>query len=516
MTTAVRTLVVLRPVDPSLACVTLDAGSQKLLYHRVYTLAADDNTGICSAIAYGQNTLAAGEQFSFYISNFTTCTPSITVTPVVYAIRSSDNLRIDLWRGEAMRMAYGESTESAPCRVASWSAELLPGQYAIYGEAVYEYGSKTVKLSTLQVNADKPFVSTGTTFRGSNRCAVVLECAAAEGSAEFGIEYRKAGQEQTERVSFSANFDSVKSRQLCLSFKADAGADYSFRTFIVSEDDTTYGAWNDCPAPTAARILTDAPQNGGADASVWEFTAPSDGVYTLTVQGAETGALYDTTDVLPKAGREGTMLQRGFYLEAGETALFCVQAEASYTVEVTRAQEIGLCSPVRFNAAFTGYERFFSFTAPAAGSYVFHAAGESGWLYKLSENAVWELYRHFSASRPDSGVSLTLEKGQRVYFRIAYTAIGSYSFAVSRPAPEVSVSDEGVNVSYDPEFTGLHLIALYDADGRMVDVQYVPVQSLDTRISVVLRGTKTGFVRVFQLDAEKNTPLTAAKQIELV
>ena len=516
MTTAVRTLVVLRPVDPSLACVTLDAGSQKLLYHRVYTLAADDNTGICSAIAYGQNTLAAGEQFSFYISNFTTCTPSITVTPVVYAIRSSDNLRIDLWRGEAMRMAYGESTESAPCRVASWSAELLPGQYAIYGEAVYEYGSKTVKLSTLQVNADKPFVSTGTTFRGSNRCAVVLECAAAEGSAEFGIEYRKAGQEQTERVSFSANFDSVKSRQLCLSFKADAGADYSFRTFIVSEDDTTYGAWNDCPAPTAARILTDAPQNGGADASVWEFTAPSDGVYTLTVQGAGTGALYDTTDVLPKAGREGTMLQRGFYLEAGETALFCVQAEASYTVEVTRAQEIGLCSPVRFNAAFTGYERFFSFTAPAAGSYVFHAAGESGWLYKLGENAVWELYRHFSASRPDSGVSLTLEKGQRVYFRIAYTAIGSYSFAVSRPAPEVSVSDEGVNVSYDPEFTGLHLIALYDADGRMVDVQCVPVQSLDTRISVVLRGTKTGFVRVFQLDAEKNTPLTAAKQIELV
>ena len=516
MTTAVRTLVVLRPVDPSLACVTLDAGSQKLLYHRVYTLAADDNTGICSAIAYGQNTLAAGEQFSFYISNFTTCTPSITVTPVVYAIRSSDNLRIDLWRGEAMRMAYGESTESAPCRVASWSAELLPGQYAIYGEAVYEYGSKTVKLSTLQVNADKPFVSTGTTFRGSNRCAVVLECAAAEGSAEFGIEYRKAGQEQTERVSFSANFDSVKSRQLCLSFKADAGADYFFRTFIVSEDDTTYGAWNDCPAPTAARILTDAPQNGGADASVWEFTAPSDGVYTLTVQGAETGALYDTTDVLPKAGREGTMLQRGFYLEAGETALFCVQAEASYTVEVTRAQEIGLCSPVRFNAALIGYERFFSFTAPAAGSYVFHAAGESGWLYKLSENAVWELYRHFSASRPDSGVSLTLEKGQRVYFRIAHTAIGSYSFAVSRPAPEVSVSDEGVNVSYDPEFTGLHLIALYDADGRMVDVQYVPVQSLDTRISVVLRGTKTGFVRVFQLDAEKNTPLTAAKQIELV
>ena len=201
MTTAVRTLVVLRPVDPSLACVTLDAGSQKLLYHRVYTLAADDNTGICSAIAYGQNTLAAGEQFSFYISNFTTCTPSITVTPAVYAIRSSDNLRIDLWRGEAMRMAYGESTENAPCRVASWSAELLPGQYAVYGEAVYEYGSKTVKLSTLQVNADKPWCSVMQTFRGDGRCAVILACSGPEGSLPFGVEYRKDGQEEANRVS---------------------------------------------------------------------------------------------------------------------------------------------------------------------------------------------------------------------------------------------------------------------------------------------------------------------------
>lgn len=458
---------------------------------------------------------ADGEQFSFYISNYTTCVPSIKATPAVYAIRESDHARIDLWRGDPVSMAYGKSTKKTSHRVTSWDAELLPGCYTIYGEATYEYGSKTVKLSTLQVNADKPFVSTGTTFRGSKRCAVVLECSAAEGSAEFGIEYHKAGQEQTERVSFSANFDGVKSRQLCLSFKADAGADYSFRTFIVSEDDTTYGAWNDCPAPTAARILTDAPQNGGADASVWEFTAPSDGVYTLTVQGAETGTLYDTTDVLPKAGREGTMLQRGLYLEAGETALFCVQAEASYTVEVTRAQKIGLCSPVRFNAAFTGYERFFSFTAPAAGSYVFHAAGESGWLYKLGENAVWELYRHFSASRPDSGVSLTLEKGQRVYFRIAYTAIGSYSFAVSRPAPEVSVSDEGVNVSYDPEFTGLHLIALYDTDGQLIDVRSVSVRSLEDHISAVLQGTRTGYVRVFQLDEEKHTPRTAAKQAEL-
>ena len=511
----VQTCVVLRPVDPSLACVILNAGTQNLLYHELYTISSNDNTSSCSAIAYGQKALAAGEQFSFYISNFTTSKSAVTVTPAVYAVRNSDNLRVDLWRGDSVSMAYGKSTEKTPHRVTSWDAELLPGKYTIYGEAIYEYGSKNVRLSSLQVNADKPFVSVGRTFRGSDRCAVVLECAAAKGSAEFGIECRKAGQEQTERVSFFTNFDSVKSKQLCLSFETDAEADYSYRTFIISEGETTYGAWNNCPAPSAAPISADAPQNGSADASVWEFTAPSDGVYALTVQNAGNGALYDTTDVLPKAGRAGALIQRGFYLKTGESVLFCVQAEASYTVEVARAQEMALCSPVRFHAAFTGYERFFSFTAPAAGSYVFHAAGESGWLYKLGETAAWEMYRYFSASRPGSDVTLTLEKGQHVYFRIAYTAVGSYSFSVSRPAPELSVSDEGVRVSYDPEHTGLHLIALYDTDGRMVDVRHVSVQSLDTHVSVVLQGTKTGFICVFQLDAETNTPLTAAKQIEL-
>lgn len=262
MTTAVRTLVVLRPVDPSLACVTLDAGSQKLLYHRVYTLAADDNTGICSAIAYGQNTLAAGEQFSFYISNFTTCTPSITVTPAVYAIRSADNLRIDLWRGEAMRMAYGESTENAPCRVASWSAELLPGQYAIYGEAVYEYGSKTVRLSTLQVNADKPWCSVMQTFRGDGRCAVILACSGPEGSLPFGVEYRKDGQEEANRVSSNLYLNKGYITSFCISFESDASAKYSFRAFCEADDGTIYTDWYECPAPAAQLLTLDTQKTG--------------------------------------------------------------------------------------------------------------------------------------------------------------------------------------------------------------------------------------------------------------
>ena len=518
MTTAVRTLVVLRPVDPSLACVTLDAGSQKLLYHRVYTLAADDNTGICSAIAYGQNTLAAGEQFSFYISNFTTCTPSITVTPVVYAIRSSDNLRIDLWRGEAMRMAYGESTESAPCRVASWSAELLPGQYAIYGEAVYEYGSKTVKLSTLQVNADKPWCSVMQTFRGDGRCAVILACSGPEGSLPFGVEYRKDGQEEANRVSANLYLNKGYITSFCISFESDASAKYSFRAFCEADDGTIYTDWYECPAPAAQLLTLDTQKTGSTGETVWEFFAPEDGVYVLSLKSTALAEVYETSRTYQSGVLSDDPMARNFYLKKGESTLIRIQTEGSYTIGFTTIPELELGQTTSCLYKTGDSERCFRFTAPADGVYLFTAAGESYAAVYISDGSVtrWERRGALQSGSP-AVAGMELKKGQTAYVRLQYmTRDYRYSVSVFRPAPEVSVSDEGVNVSYDPEFTGLHLIALYDADGRMVDVQYVPVQSLDTRISVVLRGTKTGFVRVFQLDAEKNTPLTAAKQIELV
>ena len=518
MTTAVRTLVVLRPVDPSLACVTLDAGSQKLLYHRVYTLAADDNTGICSAIAYGQNTLAAGEQFSFYISNFTTCTPSITVTPVVYAIRSSDNLRIDLWRGEAMRMAYGESTENAPCRVASWSAELLPGQYAIYGEAVYEYGSKTVKLSTLQVNADKPWCSVMQTFRGDGRCAVILACSGPEGSLPFGVEYRKDGQEEANRVSANLYLNKGYITSFCISFESDASAKYSFRAFCEADDGTIYTDWCECPAPAAQLLTLDTQKTGSAGETVWEFFAPEDGVYVLSLKSTALAEVYETSRTYRSGVLSDDPMARNFYLKKGESTLIRIQTEGSYTIGFTTIPELELGQTTSCLYKTGDSERCFRFTAPADGVYLFTAAGESYAAVYISDGSVtrWERRGALQSGSP-AVAGMELKKGQTAYVRLQYmTRDYRYSVSVFRPAPEVSVSDEGVNVSYDPEFTGLHLIALYDADGRMVDVQYVPVQSLDTRISVVLRGTKTGFVCVFQLDAEKNTPLTAAKQIELV
>ena len=518
MTTAVRTLVVLRPVDPSLACVTLDAGSQKLLYHRVYTLAADDNTGICSAIAYGQNTLAAGEQFSFYISNFTTCTPSITVTPVVYAIRSSDNLRIDLWRGEAMRMAYGESTESAPCRVASWSAELLPGQYAIYGEAVYEYGSKTVKLSTLQVNADKPWCSVMQTFRGDGRCAVILACSGPEGSLPFGVEYRKDGQEEANRVSSNLYLNKGYITSFCISFESDASAKYSFRAFCEADDGTIYTDWYECPAPAAQLLTLDTQKTGSTGETVWEFFAPEDGVYVLSLKSTALAEVYETSRTYQSGVLSDDPMARNFYLKKGESTLIRIQTEGSYTIGFTTIPELELGQTTSCLYKTGDSERCFRFTAPADGVYLFTAAGESYAAVYISDGSVtrWERRGALQSGSP-AVAGMELKKGQTAYVRLQYmTRDYRYSVSVFRPAPEVSVSDEGVNVSYDPEFTGLHLIALYDADGRMVDVQCVPVQSLDTRISVVLRGTKTGFVRVFQLDAEKNTPLTAAKQIELV
>lgn len=518
MTTAVRTLVVLRPVDPSLACVTLDAGSQKLLYHRVYTLAADDNTGICSAIAYGQNTLAAGEQFSFYISNFTTCTPSITVTPVVYAIRSSDNLRIDLWRGEAMRMAYGESTENAPCRVASWSAELLPGQYAIYGEAVYEYGSKTVKLSTLQVNADKPWCSVMQTFRGDGRCAVILACSGPEGSLPFGVEYRKDGQEEANRVSSNLYLNKGYITSFCISFESDASAKYSFRAFCEADDGTIYTDWYECPAPAAQLLTLDTQKTGSTGETVWEFFAPEDGVYVLSLKSTALAEVYETSRTYRSGVLSDDPMARNFYLKKGESTLIRIQTEGSYTIGFTTIPELELGQTTSCLYKTGDSERCFRFTAPADGVYLFTAAGESYAAVYISDGSVtrWERRGALQSGSP-AVAGMELKKGQTAYVRLQYmTRDYRYSVSVFRPAPEVSVSDEGVNVSYDPEFTGLHLIALYDADGRMVDVQHVPVQSLDTRISVVLRGTKTGFVRVFQLDAEKNTPLTAAKQIELV
>lgn len=518
MTTAVRTLVVLRPVDPSLACVTLDAGSQKLLYHRVYTLAADDNTGICSAIAYGQNTLAAGEQFSFYISNFTTCTPSITVTPVVYAIRSSDNLRIDLWRGEAMRMAYGESTENAPCRVASWSAELLPGQYAIYGEAVYEYGSKTVKLSTLQVNADKPWCSVMQTFRGDGRCAVILACSGPEGSLPFGVEYRKDGQEEANRVSSNLYLNKGYITSFCISFESDASAKYSFRAFCEADDGTIYTDWYECPAPAAQLLTLDTQKTGSTGETVWEFFAPEDGVYVLSLKSTALAEVYETSCTYRSGVLSDDPMARNFYLKKGESTLIRIQTEGSYTIGFTTIPELELGQTTSCLYKTGDSERCFRFTAPADGVYLFTAAGESYAAVYISDGSVtrWERRGALQSGSP-AVAGMELKKGQTAYVRLQYmTRDYRYSVSVFRPAPEVSVSDEGVNVSYDPEFTGLHLIALYDADGRMVDVQYVPVQSLDTRISAVLRGTKTGFVRVFQLDAEKNTPLTAAKQIELV
>lgn len=518
MTTAVRTLVVLRPVDPSLACVTLDAGSQKLLYHRVYTLAADDNTGICSAIAYGQNMLAAGEQFSFYISNFTTCTPSITVTPVVYAIRSSDNLRIDLWRGEAMRMAYGESTENAPCRVASWSAELLPGQYAIYGEAVYEYGSKTVRLSTLQVNADKPWCSVMQTFRGDGRCAVILACSGPEGSLPFGVEYRKDGQEEANRVSSNLYLNKGYITSFCISFESDASAKYSFRAFCEADDGTIYTDWYECPAPAAQLLTLDTQKTGSTGETVWEFFAPEDGVYVLSLKSTALAEVYETSCTYRSGVLSDDPMARNFYLKKGESTLIRIQTEGSYTIGFTTIPELELGQTTSCLYKTGDSERCFRFTAPADGVYLFTAAGESYAAVYISDGSVtrWERRGALQSGSP-AVAGMELKKGQTAYVRLQYmTRDYRYSVSVFRPAPEVSVSDEGVNVSYDPEFTGLHLIALYDADGRMVDVQYVPVQSLDTRISVVLRGTKTGFVRVFQLDAEKNTPLNAAKQIELV
>lgn len=210
-------------------------------------------------------------------------------------------------------------------------------------------------------------------------------------------------------------------------------------------------------------------------------------------------------------------MARNFYLKKGESTLIRIQTEGSYTIGFTTIPELELGQTTSCLYKTGDSERCFRFTAPADGVYLFTAAGESYAAVYISDGSVtrWERRGALQSGSP-AVAGMELKKGQTVYVRLQYmTRDYRYSVSVSRPAPDVSVSDEGVRISYDPECTGLHLIALYDTDGRMVDAQSVSVQSLDMHISVVLRGTQTGFVRVFQLDAEKNTPCTAAKQIAL-
>ena len=511
----VQTCVVLRPVDPSLACVTLNAGSQTLLYYELLVLDTDDNTDKCSSIPYGQKSLAAGEQFSFYISNNTTCVPSIKATPAVYAIRESDHARIDLWRGDPVSMAYGKSTEKTPHRVTSWDAELLPGCYTIYGEATYEYGSKTVRLSSLRIKADKPMASVAKTFRGSKCCAVVLDCQAPAGDVVLGIEYREAGQEEVQFVSDSLSFASYSvSETRCLSFDTDLTTNYSFRTVCKQNGETFYGEWMECPEPSARQALTQTPQSGSAGDTVWEYTAEEDGVYVLTVNANADVVRYDNSQKKADEFNGPNTGRSGFFLRKGETALFLIQTQDAYTAAVLPPDAMELCKTAFFTTEYVGSEYVLQFTAPAAGTYTLHTEGPWGWIYQLCEDGTWLLSWHFSSDRPGN-FSFTLKKGQTACFRFTNMEAGDFAITVSRPAPEVSVSDDGVHVSYDPECTGLHLIVLYDTDGQLIDVRSVSVRSLEDHISAVLQGTRTGYVRVFQLDAEKHTPRTAAKQAEL-
>lgn len=495
----------------------LNAGQTALRYHKMYLLSTTNNTSSCSAIAYGQNALTGSEKLSFYISNYTTSKQPITVTPRMYALRDLDGLRVDLWRGEPLEMKRGDSTESTPYTVTSWEADLPVGQYTIYAETTDELGVYSKKLSTLSVVSDKPWCSVMQTFRGDGRCAVILACSGPEGSLPFGVEYRKDGQEEANRVSANLYLNKGYITSFCISFESDASAKYSFRAFCEADDGTIYTDWCECPAPAAQLLTLDTQKTGSAGETVWEFFAPEDGVYVLSLKSTALAEVYETSRTYQSGVLSDDPMARNFYLKKGESTLIRIQTEGSYTIGFTTIPELELGQTTSCLYKTGDSERCFRFTAPADGVYLFTAAGESYAAVYISDGSVtrWERRGALQSGSP-AVAGMELKKGQTAYVRLQYmTRDYRYSVSVSRPAPDVSVSDEGVRISYDPECTGLHLIALYDTDGRMVDAQSVSVQSLDMHISVVLRGTQTGFVRVFQLDAEKNTPCTAAKQIAL-
>lgn len=513
----VQTCVVLRPVDPSLACVVLNAGQTALRYHKMYLLSTTDNTSSCSAIAYGQNALTGSEKLSFYISNYTTSKQPITVTPRMYALRDLDGLRVDLWCGEPLEMKRGDSTKSTPYTVTSWEADLPVGQYTIYAETTDELGVYSEKLSTLSVVSDKPWCSVMQTFRGDGRCAVILACSGPEGSLPFGVEYRKDGQEEANRVSANLYLNKGYITSFCISFESDASAKYSFRAFCEADDGTIYTDWCECPAPAAQLLTLDTQKTGSAGETVWEFFAPEDGVYVLSLKSTALAEVYETSRTYRSGVLSDDPMTRNFYLKKGESTLIRIQTEGSYTIGFTTIPELELGQTTSCLYKTGDSERCFRFTAPADGVYLFTAAGESYAAVYISDGSVTRWERRGALQSGSLAVAgMELKKGQTAYVRLQYmTRDYRYSVSVSRPAPDVSVSDDGVHVSYDPEFTGLHLIALYDTDGQLIDVRSVSVRSLEDHISAVLQGTRTGYVRVFQLDEEKHTPRTAAKQAEL-
>lgn len=513
----VQTCVVLRPVDPSLACVTLNAGQTELLYHKLYLLPAKGSTSRCSAITYGEKALYGSEKLGFYISNFTTSRQSITVTPRIYALRDLDGLRVELWCGESIEMKWGDSTEKTPYIITSWETDLPIGQYTIYAETTDQIGVCSKKLSTLNVVSDKPCCSVVQTFRGDGRCAVVLACSGPGGEPPFGVEYRKDGQDETNRVSLDVYLNKGYTTFCCVSFEADAADRYFFRAFCGSDEETFYTDWYECPVPAAQALSLDVPKTGSAGEAVWEFSAPEDGIYLLTLSPAAEAEVYETARPYQSVVRPTEPLVRNFYLKKGESALLHIQTEDSYAIGFAPIPELELGKTTSCLYESGDNERCFRFTAPTDGIYLFPTTAESYAAVYISFENVTDWIQH-GPVRPGMPAmpGMELKKGQTAYIRLQrMNRDYRYYVSVSRPAPEVSVSDDGVHVSYDPEFTGLHLIALYDTDGQLIDVRSVSVRSLEDHISAVLQGTRTGYVRVFQLDAEKHTPRTAAKQAEL-
>lgn len=513
----VQTCVVLRPVDPALACVTLNAGQTELLYHKLYLLPAKGSTSRCSAITYGEKALYGSEKLGFYISNFTTSRQSITVTPRIYALRDLDGLRVELWCGESIEMKWGDSTEKTPYIITSWETDLPIGQYTIYAETTDQIGVCSKKLSTLNVVSDKPCCSVVQTFRGDGRCAVVLACSGPGGEPPFGVEYRKDGQDETNRVSLDVYLNKGYTTFCCVSFEADAADRYFFRAFCGSDEETFYTDWCECPVPAAQALSLDVPKTGSAGEAVWEFSAPEDGIYLLTLSPAAEAEVYETARPYQSVVRPTEPLVRNFYLKKGESALLHIQTEDSYAIGFAPIPELELGKTTSCLYESGDNERCFRFTAPTDGIYLFPTTAESYAAVYISFESVTDWIRH-GPVRPGMPAmpGMELKKGQTAYIRLQrMNRDYRYYVSVSRPAPEVLVSDDGVHVSYDPEFTGLHLIALYDTDGQLIDVRSVSVRSLEDHISAVLQGTRTGYVRVFQLDEEKHTPRTAAKQAEL-
>ena len=294
------------------------------------------------------------------------------------------------------------------------------------------------------------------TFRGDGRCAVILACSGPEGSLPFGVEYRKDGQEEANRVSANLYLNKGYITSFCISFESDASAKYSFRAFCEADDGTIYTDWCECPAPAAQLLTLDTRRPSGE--TVWEFFAPEDGVYVLSLKSTALAEVYETSRTYQSGVLSDDPMARNFYLKRAKSTLIRIQTEGSYTIGFTTIPELELGQTTSCLYKNRRQRTLLPVYSNRLTASICSLLPENPMLRYISDGSVTRWERR---GAPQSGspavAGMELKKGQTAYVRLQYmTRDYRYSVSVSRPAPDVSRLGQRTRRTAPSDPPGIH------------------------------------------------------------